>query len=572
MHYRRHYYYLSTGFLIILLSILACQEVRENPSTANFIPPSPSNGGISLPENFGAVVVAEKLGEGRARHVVVRENGDIHINLRKLTGEDFGNLVLRDSSGDGVADLIQGYTNSRGTGMAIHKGFLYFSSDKQVYRTPLPEDSMVPIGPIDTLVTIPHEGGHMAKSITFDQEGNMYVNVGSLSNACQEQIRSKESKGIDPCVELETRAGVWRFKDDLTGQTQEDGIRYATGIRNAVALEWNDEINSLYALQHGRDDLHRFWPAYFTEEQNVELPAEEFLQIDEGDDFGWPYCFYNQIEGQKLLNPEYGGDGEEVGRCEDAKLPIMGFPGHWAPNDLLFYAGDMFPEKYKNGAFIAFHGSWNRLNANQAGYKVVFVPMKEGKASGDYEVFADQFIGTQPISSPGDAKFRPCGLAQGPDGSLYITDSQLGRVWRVIYYPEGTPEVEELASEEHTEATDQAENVAMINGKSVYEANCQACHMESGKGVPGMNPPLVATDWVTGDKERLINVIINGLQEPIEVDGETYQNIMAPHNFLSDEQIASVLTYIRKSFGNNASGITVEEVAEIRAKSKKDKA
>lgn len=99
----------------------------------------------------------------------------------------------------------------------------------------------------------------------------------------------------------------------------------------------------------------------------------------------------------------------------------------------------MFPEKYRHGAFIAFHGSWNRLGHEQQGYKVVFVPMKDGKPSGDWEVFADGFAGEGPITSPGSAKYRPTGLAEGPDGSLYIADSQHGRVWRIVYYPEEMP-------------------------------------------------------------------------------------------------------------------------------------
>jgi len=111
----------------------------------------------------------------------------------------------------------------------------------------------------------------------------------------------------------------------------------------------------------------------------------------------------------------------------------MGFPGHWAPNGLLIYSGNQFPERYKNGAFIAFHGSWNRGAKNQAGYLVAFVPLgKDGKPTGKYEVFANGFAGTD-TPSPGGAKSRPMGLAQGPDGSLYITDSQKGKVWRVMY-------------------------------------------------------------------------------------------------------------------------------------------
>ena len=117
-------------------------------------------------------------------------------------------------------------------------------------------------------------------------------------------------------------------------------------------------------------------------------------------------------------------------------MPLIGFPGHWGPNDILFYQGDMFPEKYKHGAFIAFHGSWNRLGHNQAGFKVVFVPMQNGQVTGDYEVFADGFIGADSIKAPGEALHRPCGLAEGPDGSIYILDSVKGRLWRIVHTPD----------------------------------------------------------------------------------------------------------------------------------------
>ena len=131
-----------------------------------------------------------------------------------------------------------------------------------------------------------------------------------------------------------------------------------------------------------------------------------------------------------MLAPEYGGDGT-IEDKSGSELPIEAFPAHYAPNDLLFYTGGQFPSRYKNGAFIAFHGSWNRAPQEQKGYNVVFVPFSNGLPSGEWEVFGDNFAGVGHISSPGDAKHRPCGLAQGQDGSLYVVEDVMGKVWRI---------------------------------------------------------------------------------------------------------------------------------------------
>jgi mono/diheme cytochrome c family protein len=114
------------------------------------------------------------------------------------------------------------------------------------------------------------------------------------------------------------------------------------------------------------------------------------------------------------------------------------------------------------------------------------------------------------------------------------------------------------------ENPDKSADMANHPGKKVYDSVCLACHMADGSGVPGMHPPLIETEWVNGDKERLIEITLNGMSGKIEVNGETYNSIMPPHSHLSDKQIADVLTYIRQSFGNNAGAITVEEVQKVR--------
>ncbi|MBS0000565.1 MAG: PQQ-dependent sugar dehydrogenase [Cyclobacteriaceae bacterium] len=553
-------------FFIIgsLFFLVNCSQPREQAAEEIKILPDRNNGGIVLPEKFGALVVADTLGRGR--HLAVNENGDVYVHLGKLTDSGHGIMALRDTDGDGRADRVRGYGTVPGTGIQIHNGYLYFSSRTEVYRAEITGNQLLPVSSVDTLVHMVDGSGHMEKTFSFDNAGNMYVNIGSASNACQQEQRTKGSPGIDPCVELETRAGIWKFSEGQLNQQQSLDKRYATGIRNAVALSWNSGMNKLYALQHGRDDLHRYWPEYYTEEDNLELPAEEFLDIEEGDDFGWPYCYYDPIREQKLMNPEYGGDGETIGRCDTAKNPLLGLPGHWGPNDLLFYKGDLFPARYKNGAFVAFHGSWNRLGHEQQGYNVVFIPMEHGLPAGDWEVFADGFIGAEPIENSSDAEYRPCGLAEGPDGSLYVADSQHGRIWRILYYADGIPGYgEKEVAVVHEPHAEKGIDESLTEGKQVYDMYCMVCHMSNGKGAPGMNPPLIDTEYVLGDKERLIKIILNGMSDPIEINGEIYQNIMAPHSFLTDQQIADVLTFVRKSWGNDASAIPAEEVAEVRA-------
>ncbi|WP_121354590.1 PQQ-dependent sugar dehydrogenase [Flavisolibacter nicotianae] len=384
---------------------------------------------ISLPAGFSSTVMAKSL--GRARHLAVNSNGDIYVRLERLKNGN-GILRLRDKNGDGKIDDTTGFGNYVGTGIALKGGYLYASSNTGVFRYKMNGTEPDVAHPETIVKDLVDRGQHNSKSITLDNAGNLYVNIGAPSNACQGQDRVTGAPGQDPCPLLEIAGGIWQFKADKQNQSYAEGVRYATGIRNVVGLDWNTATNTLFAMQHGRDGLQDY--KIFPDSIAVELPAEEMLEVSKaGDNFGWPYCFYNQFEAKKVLNPEYGGDGKKVGRCADVKPPVIGFPGHMAPNGLLFYTGSQFPDRYKNGAFVAFHGSWNRTPLNQKGFFVVFVPFKDGKPSGDWEVFANGFAGKENITSPGQAVYRPCGLAQGPDGSLYVSDDVKGTIWKISY-------------------------------------------------------------------------------------------------------------------------------------------
>lgn len=389
--------------------------------------------GIELPTGFEATVVHE--GVGAARHIAVKENGDVYIALREKE-QGKGTVALRDQNGDGKAEKVEYFGDFTGTGVALHKGYLYRTSTDAIYRYPLKAGELLPEMERETVVSgLPEQQQHAAKPITFDDNGHIYINVGAPSNACMKESRTKGSPGMDPCPLLKKHAGIWRYKDDEPGQRHDPDNRFASGLRNVVGMTWNDQTGHLYTMMHGRDQLHQFFPDIYTQKESAQLPAGQFHLLEKGDDVGWPYCYYDQMQEKKVLNPEYGGDGDKVGRCDQFKDPLIGFPGHWAPNGLKFYHDREFPKQYQDGAFIAFHGSWNRAPFPQQGYKVVFVPFDGDKPKGDdeWQVFADKFAGKEELESPRNAEYRPMGMAIGPDGALYITDSQQGKVWKVKY-------------------------------------------------------------------------------------------------------------------------------------------
>ena len=422
--------YSTVGILLLGLLFSACSQSSSQETELKF---ADNNGGITLPDGFRAVVVADSVGP--ARHITAAENGDLYIALsEKMDGH--GIAAIRDNDGDGQADTVKYFGTMTGTGIQLHNNYLYFGSDTSIVRYRMKQSELIPEQQPETIVSgFPEQSQHAVKPFTFDQSGKIYVNVGAPSNACQKESRTPGSPGMEPCPLLKKHGGIWQFNADSTGQSfPDDGIRYATGIRNAVALDWDTNSDKLYVVQHGRDQLNSLWPDHYTAQDNAEQPAEEMFAVDKGDNFGWPYVYYNWKKDQKMVAPEYGGDGQKVSKKDKYEDPIIAFPGHWGPNDLLFYSDSTFSSKYQNGAFIAFHGSWNRAPKLQAGYKVAFVPFSNGKVSGDYEVFADGFAGTDSLKSAANARYRPMGLATGADGSLYITDSKQGKIWRIIHH------------------------------------------------------------------------------------------------------------------------------------------
>lgn len=543
------------------------------------------NGGLMLPEGFEALIVADNLGP--ARHLAVNDNGDIYIRFR-VSSPKGSNIALRDVDNDGKADVFErfgAYTSQHdynGTEMRIRNGYLYYSNTGQIFRSKLIKDQLLPDTTVELLLTDdylndPYGYNHTAKTFAFDDKGLMYVTYGSPGDVCQIRDRVPEQPGQYPCPQLAEHAGIWTFDPNIQNQTIKNGKRFATGIRSAVAITWNPTDKNIYVVQHGRDDMHRTWPKLYNRWQSAQLPAEEFLRVKEGTNAGWPYYYYDHFQGKKLLNPEYGGDGKKAGNGKNFEQPIMAFPGHWAPNDILFYTGNQFPERYKQGAFITFHGSTIRAPYSQAGYFVAFVPFQNGKPNGKWEVFADGFSGTDIIQNTSDAAHRPMGLAQGPDGSLYISDSQKGTIWRVLYKGDKAnfgkkqlAKMETRKSSAHIRTPDiikdNLEKNIANGGELIYKTYCTNCHLTNGKGDGQRYPPLTNSSYINGENDKLIQILLKGISEPVTINGKTYNGIMPSHSFLSDKDISLVINYIRQNFENNASPITQEDVKKVRKK------
>lgn len=445
--------------LALALTFIACADPTTGPVSNDITPVADrsssrvsgvqcdtDNAGITLPPGFCALVVADLTMDGKAaaaRHMAVTPSGDIFvaINSPRNANPSFGIIGLRDADGDGKAEVQSEFSRDLGgSGIAWNDGRLFFGANDRIVRFRLPDGHIRPQGTPEVVVSgLPNIGDHISKTVVLADRRTLLVNIGSASNACQVQNRVAQSPGVFPCPELPVRAGVWTFDANGTNQTQSDGQRYATGLRNMVALAMNPSNGELYGVQHGRDMLFENWPQFYTVEEDAVLPAEEFVRISRGVNNGWPYCYFDAVfEHKKVLAPEYGGNGQLVSGgpgidCATFNQPLETFGAHWAPNGMQFYSGQQFPAKYRGGAFVAFHGGFDRAPLPNEGFNVMFVPMgANGSPSGPPEVFADGFAGSAgPL--PANALHRPVGVTQGPDGSLYVSDDRGGRIYRIVF-------------------------------------------------------------------------------------------------------------------------------------------
>src|SRR5580658_7395369 len=522
-------------------SALAPAGERFNSAAAaeNMSPACPSDdSGLKLPAGFCATVFAD--GIGHARHLVVSPSGVVYVNT--WSGRYYGNdtphaggflVGLQDKSGTGKADVIERFGETvqsggrGGTGIGLYKDSIYAEINDRIVRYALPGDAIVPSGSAETIVSgLPLTGDHPMHPFIIKAEGSMYVDVATATNSCQLKNRTLKSPGADPCTERETRGGIWRYDAKKTDQVFSAAERFATGIRNGEGFAI-DATGRIFVTQHGRDQLHSNWPAFYALSQEATLPAEELLYLRQGGDYGWPECYYDAGLHSLVLAPEYGGNGKRIGACAQKLGPIAYFPAHWAPDGMVLYDKEQFPARYRNGVFIAFHGSWNRAPYAQKGYNVVFQALAGDKASGKCEIFADGFAGAE--KSPEKAAHRPTGIAVGPDGSMYVSDDVRGRIYRIVYRggedaaairPVPCPSASAPAGElvalnakppEGSHANAGVRDTATLPipegatremvalGDRIYHglvggATCTGCHGSGGTGTP-LGPDLTDNRW-----------------------------------------------------------------------------
>jgi glucose/arabinose dehydrogenase len=567
--------------MILTLAAQTSPAQAEAPGAAAAACPA-ADTGITLSPGFCATVFADNL--GHVRHLTVTADGIVYAN--SWSGRYYHNdpppadgflLALEDTQGTGHADVVMrfGATAAEGaaggTGIALYKNALYAELNDTIVRYALAPGQIVPSAKPDVILSgMPLTGDHPMHPFVIDAKGELFVDSGSATNACQSQNRMPDSVGVRPCTELKTRAGIWRYDANKTGQIFSPAERFAAGIRNGEGLAF-DSAGELFATQHGRDQLSQNWPKLYTVDEGANLPAEEVVKIRQGGDYGWPECYYDQNQKRLVLAPEYGGDGgKTAGICGHKLGPVAAFPGHWAPNDLLIYDGLQFPKPYRSGAFIAFHGSWNRAPLPQGGYNVVFQPMAGSKLAGPYVVFADGFAGA--YEDPGRAAFRPTGLGMGPDGALYIADDVHGRIWRVTYQGDAAtarvaaapaPAPAAAASGQplppegmHPDAGRATASLPLPPGATreqltlgdrifhgeASNGTCSGCH-GSDAGGTSVGPALNTGAWVhtDGSLAAIGRIITSGVSHP-----RNYTGVMPPLGGapLSPQDVDAVAAYV----------------------------
>lgn len=353
-------------------------------SAADTNQPRPSGFVPTAPQGFRVTLYAE--GFEKPRLLAVAPGGDVF-----LSDPGTGNVyVLPDRDADGVADSKLPFASglNKPHGLAFYGDHLYIANTDGVVRLPY-QPGQAQAQP-EQIIDLPPNGGHWTRTIEFSPSGELFVSTGSTCNVCEERD--------------ERRAAVWVY-----GADGENGRPYATGLRNAVGLEWYD--GALWATNNGRDQL------------GDDLPPEGFYRLEDGGFYGWPYCFTVKPGEPQVWDKDFGRRDAAV--CEQAAPAFALTTAHSAPLGMGFYTGTAFPAEYQGLMFAGLHGSWNR--SEKSGYKVVTV----NPQTGEVRDFLTGFL------SGGAVQGRPVDVAVAPDGALLVTDDGAGRVWRVAWAGSG---------------------------------------------------------------------------------------------------------------------------------------
>lgn len=342
---------------------------------------------LALPEGFSINVY--RTGLGKARMLAV--HGE-HVYLTQPTEGNVLRLIDADEDGVAEAQAVVASDLPMVHGIAFHGDEVYLANVKEVYRgTVEPDGSFTGLAAI--IEDLPDGGQHPLRTLGIGPDSLLYISVGSDCDACQETNPEHATM----------------LRSTLLGQPAATRTIFARGLRNTIGFAWHPTTEALWGMDHGSD-----W-------RGDDLPPEELNAIIAGKDYGWPYCYADQQVDPIIQDPPMGTKAEY---CAKTTAPVLLNQAHQAPIGFAFYTGSTFPERYQEGAFVAFRGSWNRKPAT--GYRVAFIPFDGGRPTG-VEDFVSGFL-----NEAGTATFgRPAGIAVAPDGALLFTDDTNGIVYRV---------------------------------------------------------------------------------------------------------------------------------------------
>lgn len=304
--------------------------------------------------------------------------------------------LFRDADNNGIpeyrAEFIKGL--SQPLGMLVLNNYFYVANTDALMRFPYKAGSNKPSGAGNKILSLPKGGynNHWTRNIITNKDSSkIFISVGSASNNAEHGMENEVR-----------RANILVINPDGSGEEI-----YASGLRNPVGMDWAPGTETLWTAVNERDEL------------GDELVPDYITSVKKGGFYGWPYSYFGQHE-----DPRMAGQRKDL--VEKAIVPDVPLGSHTASLGLAFYTGKQFPERYRNGAFVAQHGSWNR--SALSGYKVVFVPFANGKPSGPPEDFLTGFV----IDPKGNKVYgRPVGVAVLKDGSMLVTDDAANCIWRI---------------------------------------------------------------------------------------------------------------------------------------------